>query len=227
MLGFQPSEFLKIAVLLVSAKVLSERFREVEDVRRTFVPVFVFMVVASGLCVLQSDLGSAIVFASIVFGVLFIAGTRVKVLFWSGLVVAALGTAEVMRSPYRRLRWTAFLNLDETKGNAGYQVYQSMISIANGGLTGVGVGEGAGKWGYVPLAHSDFIFAIIAEEFGLLGVVAVLGMFLGFVLFGFHHHPATKGIHTGEMRVINCDQANMATLRQKLIKAAQHRALRL
>jgi cell division protein FtsW len=183
-LGFQPSEFLKIAVLLVSAKVLAERFREVEDLRRTFVPVFIFMIVASGLCVLQSDLGSAIVFASIIFGVLFIAGTRVRVLFWSGAIVTALGAVEVFRSDYRRLRWTAFLNLDETKGNAGYQVYQSMISIANGGLTGVGVGEGAGKWGYVPLAHSDFIFAIVAEEFGLLGVVAVLGMFLGFVLFG-------------------------------------------
>ena len=183
-LGFQPSEFLKIAVLLVSAKVLSERFREVEDLRRTFIPVFVFMAIASGLCVLQSDLGSAIVFAAIVFGVLFIAGTRVKVLFWSGALVTALGAVEVFRSDYRRLRWTAFLNLDETKGNAGYQVYQSMISIANGGLTGVGVGEGAGKWGYVPLAHSDFIFAIVAEEFGLVGVVAVLGMFLGFVLFG-------------------------------------------
>jgi cell division protein FtsW len=183
-LGFQPSEFLKIAVLLVCAKVLSERFREVQDLRRTFWPVIVFLVIACGLCVIQKDLGSAIVFGAIVFGVLFIAGTKVSILVFAGLALGGVGAAEAMRVDYRRNRWTAFLNLDETKLHDGYQVYQSMISIANGGITGVGVGDGAGKWGYVPLAHSDFIFAIIAEEFGLLGVLAVLGMFLGLVLFG-------------------------------------------
>jgi len=183
-LGFQPSEFLKIAVLLVCAKVLAERFREVHDTRRTFWPVIFFLAVAGVLCVIQRDLGSAIVFAAIVFGVLFIAGTKVSLLAGAAVVSGVLGIAEVMRVDYRRNRWTAFLDLDETKLHDGYQVYQSMISIANGGITGVGVGEGAGKWGYVPLAHSDFIFAIIAEEFGLLGVLAVLGMFLGLVLFG-------------------------------------------
>lgn len=183
-LGFQPSEFLKIAVLLVCAKVLAERFREVDDLRRTFWPVVFFMLVASGLCVLQGDLGSAIVFAAIIFGVLFISGMRMSVLVSAGTAMAVLGVLSVLPSDYRRQRWTSFLNLSETKGHLGYQVYQSMISIANGGLTGVGVGEGAGKWGYVPLAHSDFIFAIVAEEFGLLGVIAVLGMFLGLVLFG-------------------------------------------
>jgi cell division protein FtsW len=183
-LGFQPSEFLKIAVLLVCAKVLAERFREVDDLRRTFWPVMFFMLIAAGLCVLQGDLGSAIVFAAIIFGVLFISGMRMSILVSAGAGMAVLGIMSVLPSDYRRQRWTSFLNLSETKGHLGYQVYQSMISIANGGLTGVGVGEGAGKWGYVPLAHSDFIFAIVAEEFGLLGVIAVLGMFLGLVLFG-------------------------------------------
>jgi cell division protein FtsW len=181
---FQPSEFLKVAVLLVSAKVLADRFKEIHDMRRTFVPIALFLGLACGLCVLQGDLGSAIVFAAIIFGVAFMAGMQMRVLVGSGFLVTLLGVGAVMSSDYRRQRWTAFFNLEETKGHYGYQVYQSMISIANGGLTGVGVGEGAGKWGYVPLAHSDFIFAIIAEEFGLLGVIAVLGMFLGLVLFG-------------------------------------------
>lgn len=183
-LGFQPSEFLKIAVLLVSAKVLSERFREMHDLRRTFWPVSLFMAMASGMCVLQGDLGTAIVFGAIILGVLFIAGTRVRVLAFAGGAMFLGGAMAILPSAYRRQRWTSFLHLSETKAHYGYQVYQSMISIANGGVTGVGVGEGAGKWGYVPLAHSDFIFAIIAEEFGLVGVVAVLGMFLGLVLFG-------------------------------------------
>jgi cell division protein FtsW len=183
-LRFQPSEFLKISMLLIAAKIFTDRRKEIHNVRRTFGPVLGLMIVACGLCIAQGDLGSAIVFASIVFGVAFIAGTKIGVLGFSGFLIGLGGLAFVFSSDYRRQRWTAFFNLEETKGHAGYQVYQSMISIANGGLSGVGVGEGAGKWGYVPLAHSDFIFAIIAEEFGLIGVVAVLGMYLGLVIFG-------------------------------------------
>jgi cell division protein FtsW len=84
----------------------------------------------------------------------------------------------------RRNRWTAFLNLDETKGSFGYQVWQSILSISNGGISGVGVGAGTGKWGYVPLAHSDFIFSTIAEEMGLIGVTVVIGGFLTLVVAG-------------------------------------------
>jgi cell division protein FtsW len=85
---------------------------------------------------------------------------------------------------YRRQRFVAFLNVEGNKGHWGYQVYQSMISIANGGMTGVGVGDGAGKWGYVPLAHTDFIFAIIAEELGFVGAISVIGLFFLFIVFG-------------------------------------------
>jgi cell division protein FtsW len=89
-----------------------------------------------------------------------------------------------MLTATRRHRWTAFLNLEGTKGHYGYQVWESILSIANGGILGVGAGEGTGKWGYVPLAHSDFIFAIIAEEFGLIGAFGIIGGFLILAYFG-------------------------------------------
>ncbi|MFM7819788.1 MAG: FtsW/RodA/SpoVE family cell cycle protein, partial [Actinomycetota bacterium] len=99
---------------------------------------------------------------------------------------AAFGALMItLISSSRRNRWMAFMNLDETKGSFGYQVWQSILSISNGGVSGVGIGAGTGKWGYVPLAHSDFIFSTIAEEFGSIGVVAVIGGFLLLVLLGF------------------------------------------
>ncbi|NBP50335.1 MAG: hypothetical protein EBU70_03960 [Actinobacteria bacterium] len=79
-------------------------------------------------------------------------------------------------------RFFAFLNLEESRADQGYQVWQSILSISNGGILGTGAGEGTSKWGYVPLAHSDFIFAVVAEEFGLIGSAIVLGGFL--VLLG-------------------------------------------
>ena len=115
---------------------------------------------------------------------MFMAGipTRIVVSLASGSFF--LGLLFTLMSSSRRHRWTAFLNLNETKEHFGYQVWQSILSIANGGIAGVGAGAGTGKWGYVPLAHSDFIFSTIAEEFGLIGVIFVIGGFLIFTLFG-------------------------------------------
>ena len=108
-------------------------------------------------------------------------GTQILSIFTMGDSVISFFT---MITSSRRNRWTAFLNLDETKGSFGYQVWQSILSISNGGVSGVGVGAGTGKWGYVPLAHSDFIFSTIAEEMGLIGAAVVIGGFLTLVVFG-------------------------------------------
>ena len=127
---------------------------------------------------LQPDLGGAIVLASIVLGVAFIAGTplapaRRHRRRWS----PRSGWSFIMQADYRRERWLAFLDLAQHKQDAGFQVWQSLIGIASGGLTGVGLGASKAKWGYLPEAHTDFIFAIIAEELGFVGVLAVCGLF--------------------------------------------------
>jgi len=182
--GFQPSEFLKLALLVYCANLLGRRQKEVADFNRTTRPVMVALIISVLLCLMQRDLGGAIVMTCIVLTVMCLAGIPMRIvnsIAGSG-VLAALFLTLVTSS--RRNRWTAFLNLDETKGSFGYQVWQSILSISNGGISGVGVGAGTGKWGYVPLAHSDFIFSTIAEEMGLIGVTVVIGGFLTLVVAG-------------------------------------------
>jgi len=182
--GFQPSEFLKLALLVYCANLLGRRQREVADFNRTTRPVMVALIISVLLCLMQRDLGGAIVMTCIVLTVMCLAGIPMRIvnsIAGSG-VLAALFLTLVTSS--RRNRWTAFLNLDETKGSFGYQVWQSILSISNGCISGVGVGAGTGKWGYVPLAHSDFIFSTIAEEMGLIGVTVVIGGFLTLVVAG-------------------------------------------
>ena len=182
--GFQPSEFLKLGLLVYCANLLGRRHKEVTDFARTSRPVIGALAVSVSLCLMQRDLGGAIVMTCIVLTIMCMAGIPMRIvnsLAATGVFAALVFT---LMTSSRRNRWTAFLNLDETKGSFGYQVWQSLLSISNGGVSGVGVGAGTGKWGYVPLAHSDFIFSTIAEEMGLIGVAAVIGGFLTLVVFG-------------------------------------------
>jgi cell division protein FtsW len=136
------------------------------------------------MCLWQKDLGSAIIFGAIVLSIAFVAGAPISRLLGASAIGLFIGGIFVNLENYRRQRFLAFMDVEGNKGHWGYQVYQSMISIANGKFTGVGVGDGAGKWGYVPLAHTDFIFAIIAEELGFIGAIAVIGLFFLFIVFG-------------------------------------------
>ncbi len=178
-LSLQPSEFLKLSVLLYCANLLATRKGEMADPSRTLVPVMLVAIVGAGLCLVQSDLGSAIVLASIVFVVAFIAGAPLRPMAAAGALGAVCALAFVISSPRRQARFTAFLDIAAHKDHLSYQTYQAMIALAQGGLAGEGVGQGKNKLGdFVPLAHSDFIFAVVAEELGMVGVVAVLGGFL-------------------------------------------------
>jgi cell division protein FtsW len=181
---FQPSEFLKLAVLLVVADVITRRSTRMGEFRQVMLPCLFVIGLAAFMMVVQNDLGSAIVVSCIGLSVLFLAGAP----FWPMATVSAgmatAGVAFAMSTPYRRQRWTAFFDLASTRDGDGYQTWQSLLSISNGGFTGSGVGAGSGKWGYVPLAHSDFIFAVLAEELGFLGVFAVLGAYIALVWAG-------------------------------------------
>src|SRR6185436_15502290 len=111
------------------------------------------------------DLGGAMVLASIVLGVAFVAGTPLLPL---GATIGAIALAGgTFMLQVRSERWTAFLNLAAHRQDEGFQVWQSLVGIAGGGLTGVGLGASKAKWGYLPEAHTDFILAILAEELGL------------------------------------------------------------
>jgi len=181
---FQPSELLKLATLIYVSRILSKNHRDMSDMSTRIGKVAIVLGAAAGMCLWQKDLGSAIIFGAIVLSIAFVAGTSIRLLVGAGFVGALFVGIFVNMENYRRQRFIAFLNVEGNKGHWGYQVYQSMISIANGGMTGVGVGDGAGKWGYVPLAHTDFIFAIIAEELGFVGAISVIGLFFLFIVFG-------------------------------------------
>jgi cell division protein FtsW len=133
----------------------------------------------------QSDLGAAIVLSGIALTVLYMAGSPLRWIVASASAAMVAGVGYIMTSSSRVSRWTAFLNIEANREHTGYQVWQSMLSISNGGLTGVGPGAGTSKWGYVPLAHSDFIFTVVAEEFGFIGSTIVIGGFFALTFFGF------------------------------------------
>ncbi|MBJ7461247.1 MAG: putative lipid II flippase FtsW [Ilumatobacteraceae bacterium] len=181
---FQPSELLKLATLIYVARILSKNHRDMSDMSTRLVKVAIVLGSAAGMCLWQKDLGSAIIFGAIVLSIAFVAGAPISRLLGASAIGLFIGGIFVNMENYRRQRFTAFMDVEGNKGHWGYQVYQSMISIANGKFTGVGVGDGAGKWGYVPLAHTDFIFAIIAEELGFVGAISVIGLFFLFIVFG-------------------------------------------
>ncbi len=133
---------------------------------------------------LQPNLGTTIVIATITFSVLFVAGVRMAPLLgWGALgTVAALGAA--MGESYRRARLTAFLNPWNDPQNTGYQTIQSLVALASGGWFGLGLGQSRAKWGFLPYAYTDFIFAIIAEELGFFGALLVVALFVALAFLG-------------------------------------------
>lgn len=183
-IGFQPSEFLKLAVLLYTADLLTKREDRMQVVRATLWPCLAMLGVSAAFMLAQGDLGSAIVLSSIVLAMVFIGGAPMTPLTVSGVGLSIVGLGFVYSTDYRRARFTAFLDLAKNKDHLGYQVWSALVAVQDGGVTGTGIGAGKAKWSRLPLAHSDFIFAVIAEELGLIGVVAIMGCFLMFAYFG-------------------------------------------
>ncbi len=181
---FQPSEFMKIATILFCANFLSSRHRSVAIKEIVLYPLLFTIAVTAGLCGLQKDFGSAIIFAGIVMAMMFMSAMPGRQLLTTSAGLGVLGLFVLKFAQRASERLLAFLDLEGTKATSGYQVYQALLSIANGGWSGTGIGSGTSKWGYVPLAYSDFIFSVIAEELGLFGAVMVIGGFVLLVLLG-------------------------------------------
>ena len=180
----QPSELAKLGLLLFSADLLSRRADKVGDFKATTRPVLGAFGLIAFLLLLQPDLGTTLVTGCIVIGILFLAGTP---LHWMGGIGigAALTTLLLAKvEPYRWRRMTSFLDPFADVSNTGYQAAQGRIALANGGLSGLGLGASRAKWGFLPAAHTDFIFAIIGEELGLAGSVCVLLLFGAFAYLG-------------------------------------------
>ncbi|MFV0523944.1 MAG: putative lipid II flippase FtsW [Acidimicrobiales bacterium] len=177
----QPGELAKIVLIVFFADLLARRERRMDRPELTVRPVMLVLTFVSGLLILQPKLGTPIIMAAVAILVLFVAGARMRsMLPWVGAAIAA-ATVLAILAPYRRARLLAFLNPEADPLGIGLQALQSQIGVASGGLFGVGLGASRAKWGFLPFAHTDFIFAIVAEETGIIGASALIG---GFLLIG-------------------------------------------
>jgi cell division protein FtsW len=180
----QPAEFAKLSLLLFSADVLTRKAKLLGDVRHLLVPVLPLTVLMAALVMLEPDLGTTLLLCAIAFGMLFVAGTPLLLLGGIGALGLTAGMGLILSAPYRRSRFFSFMDPAADPQNGGYQFIQGRLALGSGGLLGVGLGASRQKWSYVPNAHTDFIFAIIGEELGLLGTLSILLLFVAFAYAG-------------------------------------------
>ncbi len=200
-LQFQPSELMKLSVVLYAAHILSSgRMTE----RRLLVmlkPLLLVTVAACGLVALQPDLGTALVLAFTVIAVLVAAGvptrTLGRLLVGGVLVIAVFAVL----APYRRARLTSFINPWAHPGTSGFQAIQGQIAIGSGGLFGAGPGQSVQKVFYLPEAHTDFILAVIGEELGVLGICGLLFLYGVIAYAGLRVAKAAKGAYASLLAV--------------------------
>ena len=183
-ISMQPAEIAKITLAVWGAHLLASRRGENSTLMEMLVPLIPAAVIVTGLIVLQPDLGTTVSLAIIVLALLWYAGLPLKVYLGTLGVATILAGTLALTAGYRSQRVRAFFNPGEDPQGAGYQARQAKFSLADGGLWGRGLGQSRAKWSYLPNAHNDFIFAIIGEELGFLGCVAVIGLFALFAYVG-------------------------------------------
>lgn len=182
--SFQPSEFLKLAVIFYFADFLDRRREHLSDLKRTVMPALFVVGICAGLVFLQPDLGTAVTVALVAFLLFFVAGFKVAHLVTTALLALPGLAYAMLAKPYRRKRILAFFNPWEDPRGVGFQIIQSFLAFGSGGVFGVGLGQSQQKLFYLPESHTDFIFSIIGEELGFLGAGAIVVLFIVFVFAG-------------------------------------------
>ncbi|MCL4847065.1 MAG: putative lipid II flippase FtsW [Acidobacteria bacterium] len=175
--GVQPSEFAKVAAILFTAWILDARMSRINDARYALLPIGALVGAFSLLILLQPDFGTAFALVLIVGVMVFAAGLGWRYLIGLALVAVPLVAALVLSAPYRMRRLMTFLNPWDDPLGAGFQPIQSLIAVGTGGVTGRGMMAGVQKLFYLPEPHTDFIYAVIAEELGLVGATLILAGF--------------------------------------------------
>jgi len=174
--AFQPSELLKYTCILYCAHLLAQAGSTITGKR--YMHFLLLLVVVNGILLAQPDFGLAVTLSSATLLLLFLAGTRISFLVSTLCVCIPLLIALIAYKPYRVQRIMTFLNPWSDPQGAGFQVIQSLIAIGSGGWWGVGIGNSKQKFFYLPMQHTDFIFSIIAEEVGFIGVMVLIMLFI-------------------------------------------------
>ncbi|MGH9303034.1 MAG: putative lipid II flippase FtsW [Acidimicrobiales bacterium] len=180
----QPSELMKLAVIVFGADLCARRANRKDQFAAVVFPMLLLLAVSGALIVAQPDLGTAIVLSCITFGILFAAGVRLRLLCAVMGLVTICGGTLALHAAYRRDRLLSFLHPFAHASGSGYQVVQSLATLGMGGSGGSGVGGSETPWGYLPNAHTDFVFAVVGGNLGVVGSIAVLAGFACFAWAG-------------------------------------------
>ncbi len=181
-LGIQPSEFAKIGLIIYTAKYLSSNKKELRSIKKGILPILFVIMVFFLLIMLEPDFGTAMVIVLTLVSLIFISGVKVSFFLKIGLVGLLGIVALIIVAPYRMARIVSFLNPWSDPLGSGFQIIQSLYAIGPGGLLGQGFLNSHQKHFYLPEPQTDFIFSIISEEFGFLGVLIVTSFF-GFIFY--------------------------------------------
>lgn len=177
LLSIQPSEFAKLGLVVALAAFLSRREGEIDHPTKTLLPVAGLLAFFAGLVLLQPDFGTAVTYFVIAAAMLFLAGLRLRWFALATILVVPTLTAYALSAPYRRDRLFSFFHPEADPLGKGFQALQSLIAVGTGGVSGLGLGDGKQKLFFLPYPYTDFIFAIVGEELGLIGCVVVLALF--------------------------------------------------
>jgi len=185
-INLQPSELVKIATVLYAADYTVRKSHKLHSLKEGFLPMFIAMVVVAFLLLREPDFGALMVVMTIAMGILFLGGINMRI--FSGLAAMALVAIVllIISSPYRLKRVLGFMDPWDDPFGKGYQLSHSLIAIGRGEWFGVGLGASVEKLFYLPEAHTDFILAVIAEEFGFFGICVLIALYAWIVRRAFH-----------------------------------------
>ncbi|MEK7629478.1 MAG: putative lipid II flippase FtsW [Patescibacteria group bacterium] len=181
--SFQPSEFAKLALVIYLAHWLESKKDKIKKPTMIF-PFLLWTGIIGGLIILEPDFGTFIIICATAFAMYFMAGSDLKTMGLVFLTGIVLLISLVAVEPYRRERFTSFLNPDRDAAGSGYQLKQALIAIGSGEFTGLGLGKGIQKYNYLPETIGDSVFAVVSEELGFIGSTLVLFIYLIWVLSG-------------------------------------------
>ncbi len=175
--SFQPSEFARFALVIYLAYSMNKKMNRIKEFKVGFLPHVLVLCMFAVLIMLQPDFGSVVIFGAITWIMLFVGGVRISYLLGSLVLVIPIIYYLMVSADYRIERIMSFMNPWQYSADKGYQVVHSLLAFGTGGIWGAGIGKGYQKLFYLPEPHTDFIFSVIGEELGLLGVLIILGLY--------------------------------------------------
>ena len=183
--GIQPSEFMKLSMIIFTSKYLAYNEKKLDDIKGNVLPILLILFIVFGLIMLQPDFGTGVIIVMSIIALLFISGVPINFFVRIGIfgILGVVGL--IIIAPYRMKRIVSFLNPWSDPLGSGFQIIQSLYAIGPGGLLGMGLGNSIQKHFYLPEPQTDFIFAIISEELGFLGVLIVASLFILIIYRGF------------------------------------------